>query len=666
MAFPTDKNRKRMVLVFIGTCILITALTFRVGWIQVVAGEKYTKLAMDQQRRDVSIPAKRGIIYDRKGKQLAVNAVTNTIWARPRVIKNAGTGADAAERIDKTASILAGILSMDKNSVKEALNKNTSIVKVAKYIDKEKADRIRTKGLKGIEITETSKRFYPWGAFAAQILGSTTDENRGLSGVELQYDQYLSGISGRWIRNTDRDGNNLSYGREKYFQVKDGLNLVLTIDGVIQYYTEKALEQVQADTQADRVMAIVMEPKTGDILAMGMTPDYDPNHPRVPLEKEAADYVERLPEKAKLDYWNVMWRNPMISDVYEPGSTFKLLTTAIALEEGVTSPSDTFIDTGSIMVSGVILKCWRWQNPHGLQTLTEAVENSCNPVFVQLAQRIGYHKYFDYLKMFGLREKTGIDYPGEGYAILQDEKTAGPVGLATMSYGQGIAVTPIQLITAVSVMGNEGKLMQPRLVKELIDDSGNVIKKFDPKVIRQVLSKQTAEEMKIIMEAVVGDGGGGAAKIPGYRIGGKTGTANKAENGGYSSDTYSSFIGMAPMDDPQIAVLLIVDNPKGVKFGSQTAAPGVKLIMQDTLRYMNIPPSYNQEELRVMENQLVMVPDVTNLNYNEASKVLESESIRYTILPEPTDEGDFPIVDQYPKGGSQMEKDGMVYLYRAE
>lgn len=666
MVFSTEKNKKRMVVVFICACILITALAFRVGWIQVVAGEKYTKLAMAQQRRDVPIPAQRGIIYDRNGKELAVNATTNTIWVRPGMIKDAGTVADAAKRINQTASFLAEVLQMDNKTIENMINKSASIVKVANYIEKEKADRIRAKGLTGIEITETSKRFYPWGAFAAQTLGSTTDDNRGLSGVELQYDQYLSGIPGRWVKNTDRDGNTLSYGTETYFQAEDGLNLVLTIDGVIQHYTEKALDQVRADTQADRVMAIVMDPKTGEILAMGTTSDYDPNRPRVPLGKEEANHVAQLPEKEKLNYWNAMWRNPMISDTYEPGSTFKLLTTAIALEEGVTSPSDTFLDTGSIVVSGVTLRCWRWQNPHGLQTLTEAVGNSCNPVFVQLAQRIGYYKYFDYLELFGLREKTGIDYPGEGYAILQNEKTAGPVGLATMSYGQGIAVTPIQLITAVSAMGNGGKLMQPRLVKELVDDSGNVIKKFNPKIIRQVISRQTAEEMKNIMEVVVRDGGGSASKIPGYRIGGKTGTANKAEDGGYSSDTYSSFIGMAPMDDPQIAVLLIVDNPKGVKFGSQTAAPGVKLILEDALRYMNIPPSYNQEELRVMENQLVMVPDVTNLNYNEASRVLESESIRYTVLPEITDEEDFPVVDQYPKGGSQMAKDGMVYLYRAE
>ncbi|HVI39537.1 MAG TPA: penicillin-binding transpeptidase domain-containing protein, partial [Anaerovoracaceae bacterium] len=495
MSPTTNKNKRRLVFVFIFSCILCTGLAFRVGWIQVVASEKYAKLAVEQQTRDVPIPAKRGIIYDRNGKELAISAVTNSIWARPGVVKDAATEEKSQQNLENTATTLAEILGMDKNEILGIISQNRSLVKIAKYVDKEKADKIRAEGLKGIEIAEDVKRYYPMGAFAAHLLGSTTDDNRGLAGLELKYDKYLSGIPGRWIKNTDRDGDSLSYGVEKYFQAENGLNLVLTVDEVIQHYVEKALDTVQVNTQADRVMSIVMNPKTGDILAMAVTPDYDPNNPRVPTTSGAAAYVESLPDKDKLTYWNAMWRNPLVSDTYEPGSTFKLLTTSIALEEGVTSLDDRFVCTGSIIVAGEKLKCWRSYNPHGAENLVQAVGNSCNPVFVQLAQRVGYEKYFDYLELFGLRDKTGIDYPGEGYAILQDEKTAGPVGLATMPYGQGIAVTPIQLITAVSALGNEGKLMQPRIVKELRDDNGNVIQKFDTKVIRQVVSKETADEM---------------------------------------------------------------------------------------------------------------------------------------------------------------------------
>jgi stage V sporulation protein D (sporulation-specific penicillin-binding protein) len=645
---------------------MCTALAFRVGWIQVVASERYAKMAVEQQTRDVPIPAKRGVIYDTNGKELAISAVTNSIWARPGVVKSAATEEKSQENLEKTASTLAEILEMDKEQVLKIISQNRSLVKVAKYVEKEKADQIRQKGLKGIEIAEDVKRYYPMGSFLAHVLGSTTDDNRGLAGIEMKYDKFLSGIPGRWIKNTDRDGDSLSYGVEKYFQAENGLNLVLTIDEVIQHYVEKALDTVQANTSADRVMCIVMDPKTGDILAMGVTPDYDPNNPRVPPTTDGAIYLDSLPDEKKLEYWNAMWRNPLVSDTYEPGSTFKLLTTAIALEEGVTSLDDRFVCTGSIVVAGQKLKCWRSYNPHGAENLVEAVGNSCNPVFVQLAQRIGYEKYFDYMELFGLRDKTGIDYPGEGYAILQDEATAGPVGLATMSYGQGIAVTPIQLITAVSALGNEGKLMQPRIVKELRDSDGNVIQSFKTKVVRQVVSKKTADEMSLIMESVVDEGGGATAKIPGYRIGGKTGTANKAEGGGYSNETFSSFIGMAPMDDPRIAILMIVDNPKGVKFGSQTAAPGVRLVLEETLRYLNIQPSYNEEEKQAIESGYVTVPDVTNMPYRSAMDILGKASLLYTVSPagDIALDDDFIVVDQYPKPGDKLQKGGTVCLYR--
>ena len=664
MSPTTNKNKRRLVFVFFLSCLLCTALAFRVGWIQVVASEKYAKMAVEQQTRDVPIPAKRGVIYDRNGKELAISAVTNSIWARPGVVKDASSPEESQANLEKTASTLADILGMDKNQILETISKKQSLVKVAKYVDKEKADKIREAGLKGIEIAEDVKRYYPMGAFMAHLLGSTTDDNRGLSGIELKYDKYLSGIPGRWIKNTDRDGDSLSYGVEKYFQAENGLNLELTVDEVIQHYVEKALDTVQANTQADRVMAIVMDPKTGDILAMGVTPDFDPNNPRVPITSGGAAYVDSLPDKEKLDYWNKMWRNPLVSDDYEPGSTFKLITTAIALEEGVTFPDDKFVCTGSIIVAGQKLKCWRFYNPHGAENLVQAVENSCNPVFVQLAQRVGYEKYFDYLELFGLRDKTGIDYPGEGFAIIQDEATAGPVGLATMAYGQGIAVTPIQLITAISALGNEGKMMQPRIVRELKDENGNVIQKFDTKVVRQVVSKETAKEMSLIMEAVVDEGGGGTAKIPGFRIGGKTGTANKAEGGGYSEQTNSSFIGMAPMDDPKVAILMIVDNPQGVKFGSQTAAPGVKMVLEETLRYLNVQPSYSDEEKQAMESGYTTVPDVTNQNLSDAIGILAGASLTYTVSPPSEGGEDFVIVDQYPKPGEKMQKGGTVCLYK--
>ncbi|WP_419822208.1 peptidoglycan D,D-transpeptidase FtsI family protein [Anoxybacterium hadale] len=570
--------------------VVLISLAFRIGWVQIVSGEKYEKIAKEQQTRDQFVPAKRGSIYDRNGKELAVSAVTHSVWVRPAALTNPRSKKTKEDQLTETAAALASILSLDQDSVRASMNTKRNLVKIAKYVEKEKVDQIRDRGLYGVEITEEVKRYYPMGAFAAHVLGSTTDENRGLMGIELEYDQYLSGMNGRFIYSADRDGGNLISGREKFFQAKDGWDIVLTIDAVIQMYVENALDRVREDTAADRVMCIVMDPETGDILAMAMNPDFDPGNPRVPLDGAEAAYLETLSDSKKLDYWNSMWRNPMVSDTYEPGSTFKLLTTAIALQEGVTSPEDIFYDTGKVNVAGTVLKCLQWRNPHGRETLVEAVENSCNPVFVELARRIGIEKYYDYLELFGLTQRTGIDFPGEGLAILQKQESAGPVGLATMSYGQGIAVTPIQLITAISAIGNEGKIMKPRLVKEMMD-GGNVVWKNDIRIERQILSKKTTEEMTSIMESVVDEGGGIKAKISGYRIGGKTGTANKAFNGGYSEDTYSSFIGMAPIEDSRISILLIVDNPKGVKAGSLTAAPGVKDILENTLRYMRMKPT---------------------------------------------------------------------------
>ncbi len=665
---PTPNSvKKRIIMGFLIICLITTGLTFRVGWLQIVNGEEYSKKAIESQTRDVPIPAKRGVIYDRNGKELAVSAVTFSVWARPDKIRNSDKGATSEENIDKTANFLSQQLNMDLTEVKGKISQERALVKVAKYVEKDIADTIRQEGLSGIEIAEDVKRYYPLGSFAAQVLGSVTDDNNGLAGLELKYNQYLSGVSGRWIKNTDVNGNSLAYGMEKYYKAEDGLNLVLTIDEVIQHYVEKALDTVQQNTQADRVMCIMMDPKTGDVLAMAMTPDYDPNDPRVPNDPQEAAYVESLSDSDKLKYWNQMWRNPMVSDTYEPGSTFKLLTTSMALEEQLTTLSENFVCKGTYYVAGTKLRCWRYYRPHGVETLVEAVGNSCNPVFAELASRLGIDKYYEFLELFGIKEKTGIDYPGEGYAILQNKDTAGPVGLATMGYGQGIAVTPIQLVTAVSCFGNDGKLMQPRLVKELTDSDGNVVEEFDTKVVRQVVSKKTSEEMRLIMESVVSEGGGGTAKVPGFRVGGKTGTANKAKNGGYSEETYSSFIGMAPMDDPKVTILLVVDNPKGIKFGSMTAAPGVKLILEDTLRYLNVQPSYTQEEEAQMSSGKTTVPNVTGKDFDEAIGILGGVSLTYTISPALSENeslGDAAVVDQYPKAGEKISTGGKVYLYR--
>ena len=658
-----NSSKKNLIIIFCIVFVCLLLLCGRLGWIQIVKGSEYSEKATEQQTRDTPIEAERGVIYDTNGKELAVSVTCYTIWVRPSDVKAAdedGGKKDSAEKVSRT---LSEILEMDYDEVKESVTKEQSIVKIKKGIDKDTADKIRDAELPGVEIAEDTKRSYPLGAFASHVLGTVTDDNTGLSGLELQYNTYLSGISGRWINYTDTTGNRLSYGEERYYQAEDGYSIVTTIDQVIQHYTEKAIAQVQEKTSAKRVMAIAMDPENGDILAMAQTPEFDLNDPKTPLDPEEQKKLEAMSDEEKVAYWNKMWRNSLISDVYEPGSTFKLLTTAIALEEDIATMDSTYTCTGSVVVSGERIHCWRSSNPHGTQNLKQAVGNSCNPVFVQLATEIGIEKFYDYMATFGITGTTGIDFPGEGSAILQDEESAGPVGLATIGFGQGVAVTPIQLITAICSLGNDGQMMKPRLVKELVDSDGNTVETFDEQVVRQVVSKETASAMCDIMQYVVDEGGAGAAAVDGYKVGAKTGTANKVNDAGtgYSEDTYSSCIGMAPMDDPKIAVLVIVDSPKGVRYGSVTAAPGVHQILSDSLRYLNISP--DEDSQKAADEDKVDVPDLVGENVSEAIGILAGDSLSYDMDEKAAEKDDFIVTKQYPAAGTRVKKGSKVYLY---
>ncbi|MFZ5968477.1 MAG: peptidoglycan D,D-transpeptidase FtsI family protein [Bacillota bacterium] len=581
-SFGLHHKKRLLVLLFLVNIILLL-LIFRVGWIQIVDGDKYRNLAQMQHTRDTLIPAERGQIFDRNGKALALSATAYTVWARP--IEIIGSGKEGEIALE-----LAKILNKSEDEIKQKiLDEKANLVKVEKWIDTEKANLIRKGKFSGVWVVEDNKRYYPYGNFAAHILGHTTEDNRGLTGVELEYDKYLSGLPGRMIRSTDARGTQLPYDSEKYYKPENGLNVVLTIDEVIQNHVEKAIDKALTETKAKRVMAIVMEPKTGDILAMAATPGYDPNNAKEPIGELEKKQYENADSKEKQKIWNEMWRNPLISDTYEPGSTFKVITAAAGLEEGVVEPNSQFYDSGYIVVAGQKLKCWRYYNPHGEQTFTQALENSCNPIFVEVGQRLGKDKYYEYLEAFGFTKPTGIDLPGETKAITQSKDKVGPVELATISYGQGISVTPLQLINAISAIGNDGKLMRPRIVKELVDDSGNVIQRFEPKIVRQVLSEKTAKELQLMMESVVTNGSGKSAYIPGYRVGGKTGTADKIVNGRYAEGkVYSSFVALAPVENPAFAVLVIVDEPQGEHFGSLTAAPAVYDILSESLRYASI------------------------------------------------------------------------------
>ncbi|MDY5975057.1 MAG: penicillin-binding transpeptidase domain-containing protein [Anaerovoracaceae bacterium] len=658
----TIKNRTRLLGAFAFILFIMSVLCFRCGWWQIVKGEELADTAAAQQTRDSLVEAKRGVIYDRNKMELAVSGTAYSVWVRPADLKTADSANKKEDLTSEVISGLSGILEMDDDEVRESVTADQNLIKIESGLSKETADRIRELELTAVELSEDSRRFYPLGSFASHLIGSVSDDNTGLAGIEAYYNRYLTGVSGRRIQNTDVSGNGLSYGFEEYYAAEDGLGVVLTIDEVVQNYVEKAIASCQKKTQADRVMCLVMDTETAEILAMAVTPEYDPNNPReAPTEAEQKK-LDSMSDKKKVEYWNKMWRNPLLQDTYEPGSTFKLMTTSIALEEGLTSPSETFYDNGSIDVSGETLKCWS-DVPHGKQTLEEAVGNSCNPVFVTLGLRIGKERFYNYMELFGYDSITGIDYPSEATAILQNEDTAGPVDLATMAYGQGIAVTPIQLATAVSAIGNGGVMMKPHLVKELVDSDGKTVRTFEPEEVRQIISKQTSDEVCDIMEYVVSEGGAETAYVEGYRVGGKTGTANKPKAGGYSEDTYSSFIGMAPMNDPKVTVLVIVDSPVGIKYGSQTAAPCAQTIFKNILPYLGIETQYSDDETEKIEKNKTTVPDITGLSYEKAVSALEKAELKYKVQSGDSSGDSFKVKDQYPKAGTKVDKKSTVYIY---
>ncbi len=664
MAKVKSINKNRLLFAFGAMTTLLGLLVFRVAWIQIVKGDEYTDIAIDQQTSDIPIEAKRGAIYDRNGEELASSATCYTLWVRPAQF----TGAYSEEKAAEVASQLAVILDTDASTLEEKLTDTDNVLaRIADGLENSEAEEIKELQITGLEISEGTERFYPNGNFASVLLGSVNDEGTGRSGIELQYDQYLSGVAGRWVTDTDVNGNTLSYGEKVYYQAEDGLNVVLTIDEVIQHYLEDALADSMEETGAEGAWGVAMDPETGEILAMAVLPGFDPNDATTPLlEGEELEEYEALSAEEKTEYLSRMWRNPLVSDVYEPGSTLKLLTASAVLEEGLATPDTTYTCEGSYVVNGITLQCWA--SAHGSLTLTEAVGNSCNPAHIQMALQLGNETYYDYLDLFGLTSTTGIDLPAEASSIVQEEDSVGSVELATMGYGHGIAITPIQLLTAISAIGNDGILVKPHLVKALTDSEGNVVKTFSTVEVKQVISETTAAEMLDIMEKEVSLYGGSTAKIEGYSIGGKTGTAYKATGGEYSSETYSSFICMAPMDDPKIAVLIILDSPTTAQYGSVTAAPAAKAFLEKTLPYMGITPQYDDEETD-SDDDYTYVPDVTGQTFEEAEAALEAAGLSYVIVPEISDEegidiSQLEVVDQYPKGGKRINKSNTVYLYR--
>ena len=554
-------RRKRMKVWIFVACLIGVLFMGRIGWIQFVMGDELRQMAYTQQTLDRSVNPKRGTIYDATGKNiLAISSTVNTITVNPTNISK-----NDKEKVSKA---LSDIFDLDYEKVLKKVKKRSSIETIVKKVDKDKADELRiwmseNNITNGINIDEDTKRYYPNNNLASQIIGFCGSDNQGLDGIEAVYEKTLKGEKGKIVKVTDAKGGEMSHEGENYIEAIDGNDIVLTIDATIQGIAEKYLKEACIDNVCtDGGNIIIMNPKNGDILAMAGYPNYNLNSPYEPTTDDMKKVWDTLSQADKVKNMQAMWRNKAISDTYEPGSTFKLITASAALEEGLTTTDKKgeFCCTGGITIAGVRMSCWRYYRPHGPESLRDALMNSCNPVFIGLGQKIGVHKYYEYLNKFGFLKTTGIDLPGEAGSIFLKEEKVGPVELGTIAFGQRFEVTPIQMVAAVGTIANKGNYVKPRVVKQIIDSTTG--EKKDIEVVKQenVISQKTAEDVLSMMETVVAQGTGKNAQVKGYSIGGKTGTS---EDGVNTNKYVTSFIGTASISDPEVVILITLYNPTG-------------------------------------------------------------------------------------------------------
>lgn len=603
--------------------LVMVSLVARLAWIQIFQNTKYQNKALEQRLRQLQVEPKRGIIYDKNGVELAISASADTVVAIPSEINNPR----------QTAQQLADILDMPEDEIYSRLTRRAAAVYVARKTDEEKAKEIRELDLAGIRFTEESRRFYPKGDLAAHTLGFVGIDSQGLQGIELSYDDILRGNPGRILVERDAAGREIPEGIKDYIDPDDGHDIYLTTDNVLQHIAERELEKAMLEHEAKSGTIVMMDPQSGGVLALANRPTFDPN-----------DFTSFSPE---------FWRNRAVSDTYEPGSTFKIITTAAGLEEGVVNPNDKFFDPGYIEVSGQNISCWK-AGGHGSQTFSEVVQNSCNPGFVQVGQRIGADVFYDYIEAFDFGRKTDIDLVGEAQGIKYALDQIGPVELATMSFGHGITVTPIQLTTAVSAIANDGVLLRPHLVSEIRDSRGELIKEINPEKNKRVVSAETAQKTRELLAGVVEEGSGTKAAVDGYKIAGKTGTAKH-----YGVQLYdSSFIGMVPAEEPQMVVLVVLSGVSSYPYyGSQVAAPIFHNVVKDGLRYLEVPPQVSKKD-DDDEIKRIEVPNVENLYLSQAQEKLAARGLNVKL----EGEGEV-IVDQIPHSQAVVNEGSTVVLF---
>lgn len=631
--------RKRMMLLTLVLLALFGLVLLRVGRLTTVQSEELTQRGVNQWTKAGTVTARRGKIVDRNGNVLVVSATAYSVCADPRAVSDEGLFLDT----------IAPVLPLERETALSKLrDKTKGQIILKRQVPRETVDQLRTlkneaneaAGLGALIFEEDASRWYPYGEMLSQVLGLTNVDSVGQSGLESRYDAVLAGVAGSYLHQVDARNRTLADSESYYTASSPGATLKLTIDATLQQICEKVMRECMEVNQAESVLCLISDVKTGAILAMCMRPDYDPNEP-------PRDDVETLTD---------LMRITAISDVYEPGSTFKILTASAALDSGVTTPEDSFYCSAKITVDGDTIRCWG--QPHGAETMAEGLQNSCNPVFVELALRMGTDTFYRYLTAFGLGKTTGIDLPGESGGLLIGSRYVKNVDLARIGFGQSVAVTPLQLMMAANACINGGKLMKPYLVAEIQSADGEVLQRTNPTVRSTPISAETSATMRELLELVVTQGGGKNAAVPGYRIGGKTGTAQVYKDGKIARDVHiGSFYGFAPVEDPQISVMVVVKEAKvPVDYGSTTAAPFAGEIMASALSYLNVPPS--DPDVSYAE---VTVPDITGLTISAARRTLAQEGLEM-ICDDVAD----TVVSQLPPAGASLVVGGHVMAYTVQ
>ena len=654
------QTRSFVLMILMGV-VMFVLLFFRLFDLQITRHEELQGKAVNQQTRRTVVTANRGTIYDAGGNILAISSSAETIILSPLEIDNAvnDTEDPVSWTKESLAAGLAEILGKDASAIRKRMDNVKSQYEVIQLrADEDTAAKVRSyvdeNKIAGVHLVADTKRYYPYGSLAAQVIGFVGDENTGLYGLEAYYEKELEGQSGLVISSKDQAENDMLYTYEQYFAAKNGSDLTLTLDTTIQYYLEKGIESmVDKFSAANGASGIVMDAKTGGILAMASYPNYDLNDFLTVSDQTLQERIERG-ESTVADMQLLQWRNKALNDTYEPGSTFKILTLSAALEEGVVDKTTTVNCGGSVNISGYTIHCSN-KNGHGLQTLVQSVGNSCNPAFINYGLRIGSEKFYEYMRSFGLMNTTGIDLGGEAVGVFAADSSFTQLDLACYAFGQNFTVTPLALIAAQAACVNGGYLHTPYLVERITDSDGNVTYRHDDTPVRQVISEQTSATVRECLEYVVASGTGKNGQVAGYRVGGKTGTADKGQTG----DVVVSFLCFAPADDPQVIMLLTLDTPSRSTgtyvSGGNMVAPTASSIMSEVLPYLGVEPSYSAEELLGMDTP---VPNVIGMSVEEAKTRLGERGLSYKI----NGDGD-TVTDQTPAGGAIIPGKSAVILY---